>query len=225
MNDQPFVVKSNNKRCYIGSFHSGAMSLAPQRPYIDELSIMFFPSDILYINAGWGTVDERKNADIEKTLKYLNKLRYGISVKIKDIQVIDNSDTASVRYTYELFNHDRDNLYVLDPDRMGSNLFHYFTNGIDFRNDNGYFYSEYKTVEQPEPFDSWQSSWFSEIKAGEKIERTVFLKGYKHIQAGRYDCSFIFSNPTKIEKNDRHIKNGRIWIGTIKSETKNVSVP
>lgn len=158
MNDQPFVVKANNKRCYIGSFHSGAMSLAPTKPHIDEISTMFFPTDVLYINPGWDSVDERNNTEIEISLKNMNKLHSGITIHIENIQVVDNSDTSSVLYTYELVNNDIDDLYVLDPDKMGSDLFHYFTNGIDFRNDDGYFSSEYKNVKQPEPFDSWQSS-------------------------------------------------------------------
>lgn len=224
MNDQPFVVKANNKRCYIGSFHSGAMSLAPTKPYIDEISTMFFPTDVLYINPGWDSIDERNNTNIETSLDNMNKLHYGIVVKIKNIQVVDNSDTASVLYTYELINHDKDNLYVLDPDKMGSDLFHYFTNGIDFRNDDEYFSSEYKFVKQPEPFDSWQPSWFTEIKTGEKLQRTVLLKGYPPIPVGTYNCDFTFSSPLKIEKNDRYIENGRIWIGKIESETINISV-
>lgn len=146
MNDQPFVVKANNKRCYIGSFHSGAMSLGPTKPYIDEISTMFFPTDVLYINPGWGSFDERNNTDVETALKSLNKLHSGIDINIKNIQVVDNSDTASVLYTYELLNHDKDNLYVLDPDKMGSDLFHYYTNGIVFRNNDRSFYSEYKFV-------------------------------------------------------------------------------
>ena len=154
----------------------------------------------------------------------MNKLHYGIAAEIENVQVVDNADTSSVLYTYELVNNDKDVLYVLDPDKMGTGLFHYFTNGIEFRSDDGNFSSEYKNVEQPESFTSWKSSWFTEIKAGEKMKRTVLLKGYPPIPAGAYTCEFVFSSPVKIEKSKRYINGGRIWIGQIKTEKASFSV-
>lgn len=226
MNDQPFIVNANEKRCYIGSFHSCAMSLAPYHPYIDELSIQFYPADVLYIAPSWNqnAEDERNNNYVERSLRDLNKLHDGLSLVIKEIQVVENSDTSTVKYIYELKNNDQDDLYILDPEKMGNKLFHYYTNGIDFRSDTRYISSEYKTVTRPEPYDSWQSNWFTKIKSGQSMERTVTLKGYPQIPNGQYSCTFQFSNPKKIEHEDRYINNARIWIGKIKSNTKTIFV-
>jgi len=226
LNDQPFVILAYNIRCYLGSFHSGAMSLAPHHPYIDEMSISFFPSDVLYIAPSWNRdiEDERNNTYVEQALRNMNKLHHGLSLTVNEIQVIDNSDTATVRYTYALQNNDQDDLYVLDPEKMGTKLFHYYTNGINFRSETKYIYSEYKSVIGPEPFDSWQSDWFSKLNAGQSMERTIIIKGYPHIPNDQYSCTFQFSSPMKVEKDDRYINDGRIWIGEIQSNAQTILV-
>ena len=226
MNDQPFVVQAYDKRCYIGTFHSNAMSLTPDHPYIDESSLNFYPKDVLYVAPSWNqnTEDERNNIYVERALRDMNKLHCGLSLVVKEIQVVDNSDTATVKYTYELKNNDQDDLYILDPEKMGNELFHHYTHGVDFRSDTRYIYSEYKTVTGPEPFDSWQANWFTKIISGQTMERTVTLKGYPQIPKGQYNCTFRFSNPTKIERDDRYINDGRIWIGEIQSNTKTIFV-
>ena len=224
MDDQPFVLFANNIRCYMGSFYSDILSIAPTKPYIDELDIEFFPKDVLHISKAWGDeIDIRNNKNIEYDLFTKNKLHKGLSIFIKDINIVSNSDTATVQYTYVITNKDTDNLCVLDPDKMGSELFHYFTNGIDFWSGDKYISSQYKNVKQPEPFDSWEPEWFTIIKSASTLERTVLLKGYPHILNGTYKCTFNFSNPNKIEKSDRETSDGRYWLGDIQTETsKNV---
>lgn len=227
MNGQPFVVRAGGTRCYVGTFHGAALSVAPVRPYIDDLSIHFYPKDVLHIAPGWDTDrgDERDNTDVKHTLRELDKLHGGLSVTVTDIRVVNNTDTAAVRYTYVLTNNDQDVLVVLDPAKTGAGLFHYFTNGISFQSLNGIIGSEYKTVVRPEPYDSWRVAWLSEIAPGRTMERTVTLKGYPHIPQGQYSCSFQFANPTKVEKADRCVGDGRIWIGQITSDEETVYVP
>lgn len=224
MDDQPFILIANNMRCYIGSFHGGALSIAPTKPYMDELDIQFFPADVLHISKAWGDeTDIRNNTNIEYDLTTENKLHKGLSLSIEDVHITSNLDTASVQYTYIITNNDKDNLYVLDPDKMGSELFHYFTNGVSFWSSDKYIFSKYKKVIQPEPFDSWNPEWFTKIKSASTLERTVLLKGYPHIPSGTYKCTFNFSNPNKIEKIDREMPDGRYWLGNIQTETnKNV---
>jgi hypothetical protein len=221
MNDQPFVLIANNIRCYIGSFHSGLLSIAPTKPYVDELDIYFSPTDVLHISKAWeDEIDMRNNKNIEYDLSPKNKLHKGLSIFIKDIKIVSNSDTATVQYTYAITNNDKDNLYVLDPDKMGSELFHYFTNGIDFWSNDRYISSQYKSIKQPEPFDSWEPEWFTKIESASTIERTVLLKGYPHIPDGVYKCMLNFSNPNKIQKIDRELSDGRYWLGDILTQTQ-----
>lgn len=116
-------------------------------------------------------------------------------------------------------------MYVLDPDKMGINLFHYFCIGLSFQNSNEYISSDYSEVEKPEPYDLLKPEWFTKIKSGTLIDRTVFLKGYPHIPSGKYNCSFYFFTPINIDKQDRETSDGRYWLGSIYAETiKDVTV-
>jgi len=226
MNNQPFLVILNSKRHYIGSFHGGALAIAPTHPYIDELSINFFPSDVLYIAPSWNSdsVDVRNNMYIRENLENLDKLHEGLTLTITEIQIVDNSDTSTVKYKYIIKNNDQDDLLVIDPQKMGSDLFHYYTNGINFSGEGIIIGSKYKTVSAPDPFDSWELDWFTKIQAGHKMERTVTLKGYPKIPKGQYNCLFRFANPTNIEKESRYKDDARIWIGYIKSKPKVVEI-
>ncbi|HPG41382.1 MAG TPA: hypothetical protein PLP19_05340 [bacterium] len=225
MPDQPFVVLALENRQYIGALHNGFLATAPYMPHISEIDISYYPEDVLHISEGWDdVVDERVNKEIEYSLKGLGKLHYGLDVSVGNIQIIENSDTATVEYTFIVTNKDTDILYVLDPDKMGSDLFHYFTNGVDFRGDDCYYYSEYKQIERPEPYDSWESAWFTLLTPGEKMIRTISLKGYPYIPAGAYSCGFRFANPVRIPKQVRTISGGRYWIGSIEAPDVNAVV-
>jgi hypothetical protein len=64
-------------------------------------------------------------------------------------------------------------LYVIDPDKTGTALFHYFTNGIVFRGDAVLYQSTDKEVVTPAV--DWDLSWFSEVPINSSIRRTVTL--------------------------------------------------
>jgi hypothetical protein len=48
--NKPFVVVANGERCYVGSLHSGLLSLAPAGPYMDELDVGYYPKDVMHIS-------------------------------------------------------------------------------------------------------------------------------------------------------------------------------
>ncbi len=75
-----------------------------------------------------------------------------------------------------------------------------------------------KVVDQPDPADSWKAEWFTKIGSGYAIERTVTLKGYPHIPAATYNCTFTFSNPNMISKTDRILPDGRYWLGHVEAK-------
>jgi len=109
---------------------------------------------------------------------------------------------------------------------MGSELFHYYTNGPDLWDYSKplYLYSQYKEVDPPEPFDSWNFEWFALIKSNQSMERTIRLKGYPHIPNANYVGYMNFSNPINIAKDQRYVTNGRIWIGSIRSNNLEITV-
>lgn len=218
-NGQPFVVFANDKRCYVGAFHSSYSSLALTAPYIDQLNIQMLPEDILAISSGIETDDVRNDENVFFDLAAKKKLHKGLSLSLKDIQLLANADSAVVQYTFVVNNKDSDPLYVLDCDKMGSNLFHYYVIGLNFNNGTEHFSSDYQEVTGPEPYDTWNPEWFTKISSGHSIERTVVLKGYPHIPCGTYTCSFSFSAPVSIDSEQRELADGRYWLGIIDAKT------
>ena len=192
----------------------------PLTPFIDELDLNYFPIDIMHISRIWlDQPDIRDDLRIKHSLMDLNFYHAGLQVKLFSVTVITNSDTSTIRYTFSFSNNDIDNLYVLDSDLMGSERFHYYTNGVIFRDDKNQksLESEYKRVVAPEPYNSWDAAWFTKIPRSQSISRSIILKGYPSISKGDYKCYFYFSNPININKTERWLHDGRYWIGTTKS--------
>jgi hypothetical protein len=217
---RPFVFIAGNKRCYVGAFHSGLLSMAPAGPYMDELDVCYFPSDVMHISRAWsGDEDLRSSPKLKEALIALDLYHGGLEIELVSFKIVNNSDTSIVDYSFKITNNDQDNLYVIDPLKMSSELFHYYTNGPHLWNYSKslYIYSEYKKTVPPEPHDSWDVDWFTLIRSKQQIERTVRLKGYPYIPEGNYISYLNFANPKKIQKENRYLSNGRIWIGSIKS--------
>ncbi|MGD8782056.1 MAG: hypothetical protein PVH88_24220 [Ignavibacteria bacterium] len=219
--NKPFVVIAESERCYVGTFHSILLSSLPIGPYIDELDINYYPSDILHISENRiGNVDNRCNSKLQETLIKNNKYHAGLEIELKSLKIIENSDTSTIEYSMKISNNDNDDLLVIDSDKIGSKLFHYFTNGpvlIELTSSTSYF-SQYKEVITPEENDIFNEEWYTLIKSKQSIERTIQLKGYPHFLNGTYDCNMNFANPKTISKDNRFIDGNRIWIGEIGSD-------
>ncbi|MFA4922243.1 MAG: T9SS type A sorting domain-containing protein [Candidatus Neomarinimicrobiota bacterium] len=216
---KPFVFVTANERCYIGAFHSIALSSMPIGPYIDELDIGSFPPDVIHISRSWIGEDVRSHPEIKEALISLNLYHAGIEIELTSVHVVDNSDTSTIEYSYVIKNNDQDDLYVIDPLKMGSELFHFYTNGPNLWNDEKqiYLYSQYKKSTAPSPYYSWDMEWFTRIESNQRIERTVRLKGYPHIPVDDYVAYFYFANPKLIYKEDRYLSDGRLWLGDVES--------
>jgi len=216
-----FVVVAGGERCYTGSFHSIVLSSLPPGPYMDEIDVGCYPEDVMHISkCRIDTNDVRSDNRIKNALISLGLYHGGISIELKSVQVIENKDTSTVEYVYKITNNDQDELFVDDPDKMGE-LFHYFTNGVVLQGNGTLLQSLYKKVIQPSV--DWDAAWFTEIPQGASIERTVILKGYPQIPSGNYRCYFYFRNP-HVEKENRSLSGGRIWIGETSSDTIQVGI-
>lgn len=227
----PFVVVADGERCYLGSFYSLLSSWLPIGPRIEDIDCWQYPIDVIHINRAVGFnaadasafYDVRNDIRIRNSLLSQNKLNAGLQIELDNVEVINQPDTSTVVYTFTITNKDVDDLYVPDPELMVNNLFHFYTNGVTF--DNGHhYYSEYKSVTSPDPFYSWNIEWFTKIQSGHSIQRTVTLKGYPNIPVGSYYCWFKYSGPKKIERDNRMLSNGRLWLGEIESNVIIASV-
>ncbi len=131
---------------------------------------------------------------------------------------------ATIQYTLKISNNDVDDLLVLDADKMGSNLFHYFTNGpvIVSEERQLHYYSAHKDHVAPAEGVEFVPAWFTMIKSGSSKSWTITLKGYDTIEPGLFECDMRFSNPTRINLQDRFIGKARYWLGDI--ETPSITV-
>jgi hypothetical protein len=219
---KPFVFASKNKKFLAGYFYpASSFEMWPFADMIDY-DVSIYPNDIIYLEwPFFPAPDKRENEELKAYLKSINLLHEGIKVTLDSLFVVSNSDTATIRYAYTLKNIDSDNLYVLDPDKMGTELYHYFTNGIIFYNlkDKKLYQSLYKKTTAPTPYNSYESRWFTRVESGKAISRSVVLKGYPHLPKGIYNLQVIFASPIGIDRQNRTLSNGRYWIGNTSSET------
>jgi hypothetical protein len=228
---KPFVVIANTKRGYIGEFFSfhTISSHVPELPYI--VTNYDYPKDVIRISepikfmVNWDSTDVRNDDSLKAALISLKLFHAGLNLELKSVNIVDNSDTATVEYTYIISNNEKENLLVIDPDKMDSRIFHYFTDGVCFWVYDFHYYikyvSEYKKVMKP--LVDCDTSWFSEIQPNTKIERTVRIKGYPKIKSGKYRCDFKLSSP-HVERESRNLSRGRIWLGSIKSNDIQITV-
>ena len=226
----PFLVIANSERCYLGALWAGYSSLRPSGPVI-WVAPGFYPDDIVHISfeacdpQGQQIQDPRNDFRIKEALIQNRQFHAGLQCTLEKVEVFHKSDASSVKYIYTLRNLDKDNLYVLDPYRMGSGLFHYFTHGVYLNNENNHYWSENKTVEEPAHWSHWELSWHSCIKSGNSMTRTVLLEGYPRIVSGTYQCTFQFPSPSHVEKVKRELGDGRTWMGRINAPVLVVQVP
>jgi hypothetical protein len=184
-------------------------------PYIDEWDVGVYPRDVLHISeANTSDIfhDIRSDARIKNELTSLGLFHGGITVRLDSVKVLVNADTSTLEYGFSITNIDADNLLVFDPDKTGSELFHYYTNGVILVDSSGKgIGSSLKTTSPP---DSFQHAWYTELYSGASISRVVQLKGYGRIPIGNLSCLFIFpSGPVNIKAQDRYYLDGRIWLG------------
>lgn len=229
--EKTFIVCADKQKIYKGFFHPGPSSLwAFDIPHIsDTYQFAFYPKDVLKIEWHQSSVvpnDIRKDNQIREALIEAGSFHEGIDINLISVGIVENADTSTIKYKFEIINNDSDNLYVIDPAKTGSSLFHWWTNGVILKNTetNKHFGSDLKQVTHLDPILRWEPEWFTKINSGQSIEREIELKGYERIPEGNYLCSFNYSGPTKIEKENRYTNDGRYWLGAVSSNTIKISI-
>ena len=214
---KPFVVIVNGERQYLGAFWTGLSSSMFFGPVINVPQ--FYPDDIICIQH-WlqQSQDLRENEKIRDVLISTGKYHAGLECTIDKIEILDNnqeSNTCTLKYTYTIRNNDIFDLFIFDPDKMESGLFHYFTNGVYLRNENNLYQSTTGHT-SPDHWNSWELNWLSLILSGDSITKTVIKTGYPFVPSGSYDCYFRFPGLShQLSKEERVFPDGRIWIGEL----------
>jgi hypothetical protein len=214
----PFAACVSGVACYVGGMIPMYSSWgAIDRPVIMIPSIR--PSDVLYLSNGLyvhqSVVDLRNDSRVLEALNTQGILHRGIRCEMLSVNVERDGGASMVTYEYQIFNDDMDDLYVLDPDRMGTEIFHYYTNGPSFNNGQRSYQSLNQTIEKSGSLNAWEIDWFTRIPSGGHIQRTTAIDGYDEIPPGAYHMLYIFPSPSRIDKIDREQTDGRIWLGEI----------
>ncbi len=230
-----FVVSTNGASQYYGCFHSLIMNLAPTTPTIDEMSLTYYPEDVLSIGRSWisDDLDTRNNDDVKQALINAGLFHAGISVEIDTAFGLNfypfAGDSSQMEYRFIISNHDEDALYVLDPDKIGTELFFYFNVAPSIYNldTDAYLHPNhsYDPSMTPDTSNFDNLNWYTLLSSGESITRTVRTGNYTNVTAGRYELALDYSTPINTLRQARRNKPlGRIWIGNVKSDKYILSV-
>jgi len=231
----PFVVVADGQRCYLGALWSPVSSFSPAGNVamvndvfggeLDRLAITWH--SVLW--PGEARTDPRANPQVSKALRRQGVFHAGLQCSLDKVRVEHKGGASSVIYTYTLRNSDEDDLYVLDPQRIDPAFFHDFQNGVWGRDvDDGTRFAwpnPRKVGPQPTPWGKLDMAWFSRLKKGEAMTRTVSMDALPRVFAGKYECEFAYRGYSgAVTKEQLQLRDGRIWLGRI-TATLTVAVP
>ena len=204
-----------NEEIYKCTIHSGLCSHIPMgQPYIYDLISNEEKICILFNPNNEQQVDPRSDERIFAALQKNNQYHEGLRCEIQSVDVSSEKIVLNI----ELYNPDTFDYYHLDPDKMGIGLFHYFTNGLYFRNDKYQSFTHKETVVRPEPWNSWEKEWLTLIKSGECKIISITYQHFAVIPTGKYKMIFCFPGLSRISQENWILEDGRIWMGSICTE-------
>jgi hypothetical protein len=166
--------------------------------------------------------DPRNDPRFISALKDHNLLHSGLSVSINSINMVGTQLT----FKFTVTNQDESDLLILDLEKTGPNLFHYFTNGLSIRKlTYEEVFSSQIAPQTPSPWNSWKTDWLSELKSGDTRHFTINYTINSPLNPGEYNALFEFPGLTYgVTKDQLFQDNNRIWIGDI-FVTKKIIIP
>lgn len=220
-NSSSFSILAHGEEIYKGVFWPMYSSSLPSVPYISSFSSLIpdYTIRIEHMTIDNKPKDPRNDPRIISALKDHNLFHSGLSVSLNSIII-----GTQLTFKFTVTNQDESDLLILDLDKTGPNLFHYFTNGLSLRK---LTYEEVFSSQiapmTPSPWNSWSTSWLSKLKAGDSRQFTInysqFTINYSinsPINPGDYRASFEFPGLTHgVTKDQLFQDNIRIWIGDI----------
>ena len=219
-----FSLLANGDEIYKGVFWPPYFSSLPYGPYISSFS-SFYPDYTIRIELMTfdnKPKDPRNDPRFISALKDHNLLHSGLSVSINSINMVGTQLT----FKFTVTNQDMSDLLILDLEKTGPNLFHYFTNGLSIRKlTYEEVFSSQIVPQTPSPWNSWKTDWLSELKSGDTRQFTINYTINSPLNPGEYNAMFEFPGLTYgVTKDQLFHDNNRIWIGDI-FMTKKISIP
>ena len=217
-----FTFLDNGDAIYSGTFWPGYSSSGPTGPFIYSPPSLFGNYALRIENWSPDKPDVRSDPRIIALLKQHDLLHSGLSISSISI----NINGAQLSLTITVSNNDQSDLLIIDPDKTGLNLFHYFTNGLSiFDSGNNEVFSSSIQPQVPDPWNSWNIDWLSKLKSGGSKTFTIIYSINNHLSTGEYRISFAFPGlEYQITRDQLHQDNSRIWLGD-KRINKQITIP
>ena len=216
-----FKVFLGSDTIYKGVVWPGYSSLWPSGAYIMSAPF-FYQNYALRIDySKSSTPDLRNDPRIIQSLKDKDILHSGLFVEIHSLEISGTLARLSIIVT----NMDQSDLLILDPDKMGHKLFHYFTNGLYLRNAAGTkMITTLLESQSPVPWNGWSKDWLTELSRGASEMYSITYKFEEAVPPGSYSAWFEFPGlSSQVDLNELIQTSGRIWLGDI-TAVKNITV-
>jgi hypothetical protein len=218
-NDQSnFTFFVNKDSIYQGDFWPSFHSSWPTRPYVSTWPFSLQNFALRLENRTNVKPDLRNDPRIIKAFKDHDLLHSGLFVSINTVEC----GTSKVTFSFTLTNRDNTTLLCLDPEKMGLNLFHYFTNGLYFQK----LPWTTSAINIKIPYDAptsnstWKKEWLSAIKPGESKTFSIDYPISSAFNPGEYEVTFEYPGLLFQVSRDKLIQpEGKIWLGDFKVRT------
>ena len=212
--DPFFAFYTDTLLIYYGRFWSWLNSSIPPTPIIHSYPFFRLQNHALLIEYEYQKfVDPRNDERLISAFKNSGILHSGLSIEIKDLSI----NGTQISFSFMIKNNDQSDLLILDYDKMGTHLFHFYTNGLYFMGkDHPGYYRCPIDVHEPAYISSWEKEWLLLLKSGESKSYSIDYKLDSSLMPGNYDAYFNFPGLKFQIARDQLIQdNGRIWLGDI----------
>jgi hypothetical protein len=216
-----FAFMDDGEVIYQGCFVPGYSSSIPNGPFI--MSPPMYGNYALKIE-NWHSdkPDIRNDPKMIAILNQHDLLHAGLSITTSSIEI----SGTQLTFKFTVTNNDQSDLMIIDLDKTGPSLFHYFTNGLFIYNlTHNEVFSSNIQHQAPDPWDSWKIDWLSELKSGDSKEYTINYTISNPLNPGEYYITFEFPGLAyQVTKDQLYQGNSRILLGDI-SLNKRITIP
>lgn len=210
-----FSILASGAVIYKGIFYEPYSSTLPYGAFIGSFLSIYqdYAFQIGFLKIDNQPEDNRNDQRIISAMEQHNLLHSGLTMQMNSIEI--NGTRLALKFT--VTNEDQTALLILDPDKMGTNLFHYFTNGLlIFDTSHVNAFSNNLEIEKPSPWNGWKTEWLSELKTGESKQFTLSYVMAAPLSKGKYDALFEFPGLShQVSKVQLNQGKSRIWLGDL----------
>ena len=212
--NETFTFFDNGDTIYSGCFWPNYFSSIPAGPFISSTP-SFYGNYVLRIEFWYDNKPDVRNCqDMIDVLQERDLLHAGLAVTISSVDI----NGMQLSFSFTVTNHDQTDLLILDPDKMGPALFHYYTIGLRIHDlEHNEVFTGNIVSEPPSPWNSWNADWLSELPSGESKQFTVVYTMNSSINPGEYIASFNYPGLSfQVAKDQLFQGTNRIWLGDIR---------